>query len=367
MMKVSPAVLDVPLVREFPNIFPDELPGLPPHREVGIEINNIPGPASISIAPYRMAPSELKEIKKQLEEFLDKGFIQPSISPWGAPVLLIKKKDGSTRLCVDYRQLNIITIKNKYPLPRIDDLLDQLKGATMFSKIDLRWQLKIEEESIPKTAFRTRYGHYEFMFMPFGLTNTPTAYMSLMNRTLKPFLDQFVIVFIDDILIYSSSPEEHAQHFRIILQILTEKQLYSKFSICEFWMEENAFLEYVISKEGIQPDPTKVKAILEWEPPKNVYEIRCFLGLTGYYRRFVTDFSIIAKPLMNLLKKNAPFNWNEKCAQSFEELKKRLTSAPILALSSDWLLSARFTTKTWLCFHVAWESYNLCFGPVEAT
>ncbi|KAL2230914.1 UNVERIFIED_CONTAM: Transposon Ty3-G Gag-Pol polyprotein [Sesamum indicum] len=201
-MKVSPGVLDVPVVREFPDVFPDELPGLPPHREVDFEIDTIPGVVPISIAPYRMAPSELKELKKQLEELLDKRFIRPSISPWGAPVLFVKKKDGSMRLCVDYRQLNRITIKNKYPLPRIDDLLDQLKGATVFSKIDLRsgyWQLRIEEESIPKTAFRTRYGHYEFVVMPFGLTNAPAAFMALMNKTLQPFLDQFVIVFIDDI------------------------------------------------------------------------------------------------------------------------------------------------------------------------
>ncbi|KAL2226758.1 UNVERIFIED_CONTAM: Transposon Tf2-12 polyprotein [Sesamum indicum] len=177
-----------------------------------------------------MVPSELKKLKKQLEELLDKGFIRPSISPWGAPVLFVKKKDGSMRLCVDYRQLNRIIIKNKYPLPRIDDLLDQLKGATVFSKIDLRsgyWQLRTEEESIPKTAFRTRYGHYEFVVMPFGLTNAPAAFMALMNKTLQPFLDQFVIVFIDDILIYSSSPEEHEQHLRIILQILREKQFHS--------------------------------------------------------------------------------------------------------------------------------------------
>ncbi|KAL2232343.1 UNVERIFIED_CONTAM: Retrovirus-related Pol polyprotein from transposon [Sesamum indicum] len=186
-MKVSSGVLDVPVVREFPDVFLDELPGLPPHREVDFEIDTIPGAAPISIAPYRMAPSELKELKKQLEELLDKGFSRPSISPWGAPVLFVKKKDGSMRLYVDYRQLNQITIKNKYPLPQIDDLLDQLKGATVFSKIDLRsgyWQLRIEEDSIPKTAFRTRYGHYEFVVMPFGLTNAPAAFMALMNKTL---------------------------------------------------------------------------------------------------------------------------------------------------------------------------------------
>ncbi|KAL0402639.1 UNVERIFIED_CONTAM: Transposon Ty3-I Gag-Pol polyprotein, partial [Sesamum latifolium] len=286
--KVSPGVLEVSVVREFPDVFPEELPGLPPHREVDFEIETIPGAAPISIAPYRMAPSELKELKKQLEELLDKGFIRPSISPWGAPVLFVKKKDGSMRLCIDYRQLNRITIKNKYPLPRIDDLLDQLKGATVFSKIDLRsgyWQLRIEKGSISKTAFRT-------------------------------------------------SPEEHEQHLRTVLQILREKQLYAKFSKCEFWMEEIAFLGHVVSKEGVQPDPAKVRAILGWEPPKNVSEVRSFLGLAGYYRRFVKDFSVVAKPLTNLLKKNTPFNWNDRCAQSFEELKRRLTSAPILALPS---------------------------------
>ncbi|KAL0455690.1 UNVERIFIED_CONTAM: Retrovirus-related Pol polyprotein from transposon [Sesamum latifolium] len=241
------------------------------------------------------------------------------------------------RLCVDYRQLNRITIKNKYPLPRIDDLLDQLKGATVFSKIDLRsgyWQLRIEEKSIPKTTFRTRYGHYEFVVMPFGLTNAPAAFMSLMNKTLQPFLDLFVIVFIDDILIYSRSQEEHEKHLRAVLQILSEKQLYAKFSKCEFWMKEIVFLGHIVSKEGVQPDPTKVKAILEWESPKNTSEVRSFLGLAGYYRRFVKDFSVIAKPLTSLLKKNALFKWNHMCDQSFEELKKRLTSAPILALPS---------------------------------
>ncbi|KAL0463175.1 UNVERIFIED_CONTAM: Transposon Tf2-12 polyprotein [Sesamum latifolium] len=335
--KVSPGVLEVPVVREFPDVFPEELPGLPPHREVDFEIETIPGAAPISIAPYRMAPSELKELKKQLEELLDKGFIRSSISPWGAPVLFVKKKDGSMRLCIDYRQLNRITIKNKYPLPRIDDLLDQLKGATVFSKIDLRsgyWQLRVEEGSISKTAFRTRYGHYEFVVMSFGLTNAPAAFMSLMNKTLQSFLDQFVIVFIDDILIYSRSPEEHEQYLRTVLQILREKQLYAKFSKCEFWMEEIAFLGHVVSKEGVQPDPAKVRAIPRWEPPKNVSEVRSFLGLAGYYRRFVKDFSVVSKPLTNLLKKNTPFNWNDRCAQSFEELKRRLTSTPILALSS---------------------------------
>ncbi|KAL0404877.1 UNVERIFIED_CONTAM: Transposon Ty3-G Gag-Pol polyprotein [Sesamum radiatum] len=220
--KVNPTLEEIPVVRDFREVFPDDLPGLPPHREVDFAIETLPGVSPISIAPYRMAPVELQELKKQLEELLEKGFIQPSISPWGAPVLFVKKKDGSMRLCVDYRQLNRVTVKNKYPLPRIDDLLDQLKGATTFSKIDLRsgyWQLRIAEKDIPKTAFRTRYGHYEFLVMPFGLTNAPAAFMALMNRTFQEYLDRFVIVFIDDILV--------------------------------------VFLGHVISGDGVMPDPSK--------------------------------------------------------------------------------------------------------------
>ncbi|KAL0286442.1 UNVERIFIED_CONTAM: Transposon Ty3-G Gag-Pol polyprotein [Sesamum angustifolium] len=193
-------------MRDFPEVFPNNLRGLPPHREVAFTIETLPGVAPISIAPYRMALVELQELKKQLEELIEKGFVRPSTSPWGAPVLFVKNKDGSMRLCVDYRQLNRVTVKNKYPLSRMDDLLDQLKGATTFSKIDLRsgyWQLRIAENDILKMAFRTRYGHYEFLVMPFRLTNAPAAFMALMNHTFQEYPDQFVIVFIDDILVYS--------------------------------------------------------------------------------------------------------------------------------------------------------------------
>ena len=197
---------DVPIVQDFLEVFPEELPGLPPEREISFEIELLPGTAPISKAPYRMAPAELKELKVQLKELMDKGFIRPSYSPWGAPILFVKKKDGTLRMCIDYRELNKVTIKNKYPLPRIDDLFDQLKGAAIFSKIDLRsgyHQLKIKEQDISKTAFRTRYGHYEFLVMPFGITNAPAAFMDLMNHVFKEYLDKFVIVFIDDMLIYS--------------------------------------------------------------------------------------------------------------------------------------------------------------------
>jgi len=204
-----------------------------------------------------MALMQLKELETQLEELLQKGFIRPRVSPWGAPVLFVKKKDGTLRLCIDYRELNKITIKNKYPLPRIDDLLDQLQGAGVFSKIDVRsgyHQLRIKPEDIPKTAFRTRYGHYEFTVMPFGLINAPTAFMDLMNRVFRPYLDKFVVVFIDDILIYSKNEEEHAQHLCIVLQTLREHQLYAKLKKCEFWLEEVVFLGHVVSQEGTKVD-----------------------------------------------------------------------------------------------------------------
>ena len=197
-----------------------------------------------------MAPVELRELKAQLEELLSKGFIRPSISPWGAPVLFVKKKDGSLQLCIDYRQLNRVTIPNQYPLPRIDELFDQLQGSQVYSKIDLRsgyHQLRVQDSDVPKTAFRTRYGHYEFLVMLFGLTNAPAAFMDLMNRVFQPYLDRFVIVFIDDILVYSGSPEEHAEHLRTVLQILRERQLYTKFSKCQFWLDKEVFLGHVIS------------------------------------------------------------------------------------------------------------------------
>ncbi|GJY15520.1 putative reverse transcriptase domain-containing protein [Tanacetum coccineum] len=282
---------DVPVIRDFPEVFPDDLPGLPPPRQVEFKIELVPGAAPVARAPYRLAPSELKELADQLQELSEKGFIRPSSSPWGAPVLFVKKKDGSFRMCIDYRELNKLTVKNRYPLPRIDDLFDQLQGSSVYSKIDLRsgyHQLRIREEDIPITAFRTRYGHYEFQVMPFGLTNAPAVFMDLMNRVCKPYLDKFVIVFIDDILIYSKNKEEHEKHLKIILELLKNEQLYAKFSKCDFWLESVQFLGHVINNKGVHVDPAKVEAIRNWSAPTTPKEVRQFLGLAGYYRRFIT-------------------------------------------------------------------------------
>ncbi|GJU65141.1 putative reverse transcriptase domain-containing protein [Tanacetum coccineum] len=218
----------VPVIRDFPEVFPEELPGLPLPRQVEFRIDLVPGAAPITRIPYRLAPSEMKELSIQLQELLEKGFIRPSSSPWGAPILFVKKKDGSFRMCVDYRELNKLTVKNLYPLPRSDDLFDQLQGSSVYSKIDLRsgyHQLRIKEEDILITAFKTRYGHFEFQVMPFGLTNAPAVFMDLMNRVCKPYLDKFVILFIDDILIYSKDEEEHGKYLKIILELLKKEKL----------------------------------------------------------------------------------------------------------------------------------------------
>ncbi|GJY60746.1 putative reverse transcriptase domain-containing protein [Tanacetum coccineum] len=287
---------DVPIVQDFPEVFPEDLPGLPPTRQVEFQIDLVPGAAPVARAPYRLAPSEMKELSEQLKELSDKGFIRPSSSPWGAPVLFVKKKDGSFRMCIDYRELNKLTVKNRYPLPRIDDLFDQLQGSSVYSKIDLRsgyHQLRVREEDIPKTAFRTRYGHYEFQVMPFGLTNAPAVFMDLMNRVCKPYLDKFVIVFIDDILIYSKNKEEHEEHLKQILELLKKEELYAKFSKCEFWI-----LWYVL----------------------------------GYYRRSLRVFPKFAKPNDKLTQKKVKFEWGDKQEAAFQLLKQKLCSAPILAL-----------------------------------
>jgi hypothetical protein len=256
---------DIPVVCDYPDVFAKVVTGLPPDCEIEFTIDLIPGTQPIHKAPYRMAPAELKELKKQLQQLLDRRFICPSISPWGAPVLFVKRKDRTMRLCIDCRELNRVTIKNKYPLPRIDDLFDQLKEAKVFSKIDLRsgyHQLKVKEEDVQKTAIQTRYGHYKFRVMPFGVTNAPSVFMDLMNRVFHMYLYLFVVVFVDDILIYSTNHQEDGEHLKTVLNVLREKQLFAKLKKCEFWMEKVSFLGHVISKDGIAVDPSKVEAVV---------------------------------------------------------------------------------------------------------
>ncbi|GJT58011.1 putative reverse transcriptase domain-containing protein [Tanacetum coccineum] len=328
-------LVDIRIVRDFPEVFPDDLSGLPPVQEIEFCIDLIPGRLPVVKSPYRLAPSEMIELSNQLKELQEKGFIRPSHSPWGAPVLFVKKKDGALRMCIDYRELNKLTIKNRYPLPRIDDLFDQLQGARCFSKIDLRsgyHQLRVREEDIPKTAFRTRYGHFEFTVMPFGLTNAPAIFMDLMNRVCKPYLDKFVIVFIDDILIYSKSEEEHEVHLKTILDLLKKEKLFAKFSKCEFWLKEVQFLGHVVNLDGIHVDLSKVESVKNWKTPESPTEIRSFLGLTGYYRRFIEIFSKIAKPLTLLTQKNKTYVWGNKQEEAFRILKEKLCNAPVLAL-----------------------------------
>ncbi|GKA31709.1 putative reverse transcriptase domain-containing protein [Tanacetum coccineum] len=289
-------IKDVPIVRDFPEVFPEDLSGLPPARPVEFQIDLIPGAAPVARAPYRLAPSKMKELSKQLQEFSDKGFIKPSSSPWGAPVLF---------------------------------------GSNIYSKIDLRsgyHHLRVREQDIPKMTFRTRYGHYEFQVMPFGLTNAPAIFMDLMNRVCKPYLDKFVIVFIDDILIYSKDEKEHEEHLKAILEFLKKEQLYAKFSKCEFWISKVQFLGHVIDSDGIHVDPAKIESIKDWASPKTPTEIRQFLGLAGYYRRFIEGFSKIAKSMTKLTQKGIKFDWGEKEENAFQLIKQKLCSAPILAL-----------------------------------
>ncbi|GJX09016.1 putative nucleotidyltransferase, ribonuclease H [Tanacetum coccineum] len=251
----------------------------------------------------------MEELSGQLKELQDKGFIRPSLSPWGASVLFVKKKDGYFRMCIDYRELNKLTVKNRYPLPRIDDLFDQLQGSQFFSKIDLRsgyHQLRVHEDDIPKTAFRTSYGHFEFTVIPFDLTNAPAIFMDLMNRVCRPYLDKFVIMFIDDILINSKAQEEHVKHLRLVFELLKKEKLYAKFSKCEFWLREVQFLRHVINGNGIHVDPSKIEAVKNWKAPRTPMEVRSFLGLAGYYRRFIKNFSKIAKSLTILTQKTLP-------------------------------------------------------------
>ena len=304
---------------------------LPPKREVDHAIELLPGAQPVSKQPYKMSLPEATELKEQLSQLLEQGFICPSVSPWSTPVLFNRKKYGTLRLCIDYRGLNEVTVKNKYGIPRIDELLDRLHGAFIFSKIDLKsgyYQIRIREEDISKTGFNTRFGHYEFIVMPFGLTNAPATFNRLMTDIFRNQLDDYVLVFFDDILIYSKDPNEHEAHVRQVLELLRQHQLYAKRSKCCFFVEKVEYLGFIVSKDGVATDPKKIEAVVTWPQPKSVREVRGFLGLTGWYRVFIMHYATIASPLTSILKKSKVFTWSSKAQESFETLKKALVSAP---------------------------------------
>ncbi|KAH9671466.1 hypothetical protein KPL70_017386 [Citrus sinensis] len=287
---------------------------LPPERLIDHRIPLLPGSSPVNL--------------------LDAGLIRHSVSPYSSPVFLVKKKDGSWRMCIDYRALNKVTIKDRYPIPVVDELLDELHGASVFSKLDLRsgyHQIRVHPSDIAKTAFRTHDGHYEFLVMPFGLSNAPATFQNLMNEIFRPFLRKFVLVFFDDILIYSTSVQEHTRHLSAVLQCLQQNRLYVKLTKCSFAQSSVEYLGHIVSATGVAVNPEKVQCMLEWPKPTTIKTLRGFLGLTGYYRKFVAGYGKIAAPLTDMLKQDS-FTWSPTTEAAFDELRQAMASTPVLAL-----------------------------------
>src|SRR3954462_4413005 len=324
------------LLQEFKDIFPEELPlELPPKCDIDHRIKLETGSTPPWQPIYRMSPLELDALRKELDKLLKNGSIEPSLSPYGAPVIFIKKKDGELRMCIDYRALNAITIKNRFPIPLIDDLTDQLHGAQIFTKINLRSgynQIRIHEDDIEKTTFRTHYGHFQYKVMPFGLTNAPTTFQALVQDILCPLLDKCIIVYIDDILVYSKNDTDHQEHLRQVLALLRKHQLYGKTTKCEFFKTTVEYLGHVISVQGITTDPKKVETIKAWPAPTNLKELQSFLGMCNYYRRFVPHYSAVATPLTDLTHKDVPYTWTDRTEKAFQELKALMSQTPVLCI-----------------------------------
>ncbi|GBG75978.1 hypothetical protein CBR_g21220 [Chara braunii] len=305
-------------------------------RPIQHRIEIEPGSRTPKGAVYRMSPRELEELRKQLDELLEKGWIRPSSSPFGAPVLFVPKKEGKLRMCIDYRGLNAITVKNAEPLPRIDDLLDRVQGAKYFSKIDLKsgyHQIEVHPDDQYKTVFRTRYGHYEFIVMPFGLTNAPTTFQRCMNDLFRPWLDRFVVVYLDDILVFSRTLEEHQGHLRQVLEKLREANFKINAKKCDWAKTQVLYLGHVLDGDGVKPEDRKIAAIRDWPTPRTLTELRSFLGLANYYRKFVRNFSTIVAPLRRLLRKETIWKWDKYCTSAMKNLKQALIEYPVLKVA----------------------------------
>ncbi|GBG62636.1 hypothetical protein CBR_g31271 [Chara braunii] len=324
-------------IQQFVDIFSDlmEEPTGLAHRQTKHKIEILPGSVPPKSQVYRMSPAELEELRKQLETLTNKGWIRPNTSEFGAPVLFVPKGNGVFRMCVDYRGLNKTTRKSTEPLPRIDDLLEMVQGCTIFSKIDLKsgyHQIEMADDNVHKTTFKTRYGTYEYLVMPFGLCNAPGTFQTEMHRILRPYLNKFAVVYLDDILVFSRSVQEHVQHLALVLQALRDNQYKINREKSSFGVPSVVYLGHVISGEGLAPEATKVAAVQDWPRPANICDVRSFLGLASYYRKFIKNFSAIATPLTDLTKKDTSFLWTSECQEAFTRLKEALIRAPVLKL-----------------------------------
>jgi hypothetical protein len=331
---LPPIVANV--LQEYSDVFPSEIPaGLPHIRGIEHQIDLIPGASLPNRAPYRTNLEETKEIQRQVQELLDKDYVRESLSPCDVPIILVPKKDGTWRMCVDCRAINNITILYRHPIPRLDDMVDELSGAIVFSKVDLlsgyhQIRMKLGDEW--KTAFKTKFSLYEWLVMPFELTNAPSTFTRLMNEVLRAFIGKFVVVYFDDILIYNKSRDEHLDHLRAVFNALRDAHLFGNLEKCIFCTDRVSFLGYVVTPQGIEVDQAKIEAIKGWPVPTSLTHVRSFLGLAAFYRRFVKDFNTIAAPMNELTKKGVPFSWGRKQENAFNILKDKLTHAPLLQL-----------------------------------
>jgi hypothetical protein len=333
-----PRALMAELIDEFGDIFADMPPGLPPEREVAHAIPLVHGAQPVFRPPYRLSPAERAEVERQVKDLLARGLIEPSQSPFGAPVLFVSKPDGSLRMCVDYRALNDITVKNRYPMPRIEDLLDTLHGATIFSSFDLASgynNVRLKTSDVPRTAFVTHIGLYQYKVLCFGLTNAPATFQRVMNNVFKDLIGKCVVVYLDDICVFGNCPETYLQNMRRVCEILRTNKLYARLSKCTFNVPELKFLGHIVSRDGLKVDPAKISTVAQWPVPETVKALRSFLGLSNYFRRFIERYSNIAAPLHELTKDKVAWKWGNKEQQAFDGLKYALTHAPVLALPNN--------------------------------